>query len=95
MAARALGGRDLALAVGPLLAMRHKGPARGWIEAAMLADATDTMATLLAFGKLPRLTRWLVLGACAGAVAAGIVVSASLDAEDTGGSTGGSRGGPE
>jgi hypothetical protein len=79
---RALGGRDLALAAGPVLSMRHDGPVRGWIEAGMLADSADFLATVLAFGELPRRTRWLVLASTAGAAAAGAIIAASVD--DTG-----------
>jgi len=79
---RALGGRDLALAAGPVLSMRHDGHVRGWIEAGMLADTADFVATILAFGELPRRTRWLVLASTAGAAAAGAVIAASVD--DTG-----------
>lgn len=65
---RALGGRDLALGLGPLLATRHDASIRGWVEAGMLADAGDTVATLLAFGRLPRVMRWLVLAMTLGAL---------------------------
>ncbi|MDP9388535.1 MAG: hypothetical protein M3Q48_11655, partial [Actinomycetota bacterium] len=30
--ARALGARDVALGLGPVLALRHHAPARGWLE---------------------------------------------------------------
>jgi hypothetical protein len=60
---RALGVRDLALGLGALLAIRRDAPARGWFEAAVLSDTVDAVATLLAFPRLPRLRRWLILAA--------------------------------
>jgi hypothetical protein len=48
--ARALGGRDLALGLGALIALGGGGPVRGWLEAAALADAVDALVTLGALG---------------------------------------------
>lgn len=62
---RAIGARDLALGLGALLALRRDVPARGWLEAAVISDAVDAVATLLAFRRLPRLRRWLILAAAA------------------------------
>ncbi len=75
---RALGGRDLALGLGALLAARRGAPLRGWVEAGGLADWGDVTATLLSFGRLPRWGRWLVLAASAGAAATAAVVAPSL-----------------
>jgi hypothetical protein len=79
--ARSLGARDLALGAGALLAQRHDGPTRGWIEAGALADAGDLGATLIAFPRLPRRTRWGILGLIAGAVVAGAIIAPCVDAE--------------
>ena len=79
--ARSLGARDLALGIGVMLALRHKAPVRGWVEGAALADAGDTLATLLAFGKLPKSGRWLVLASAAGAVAAARLAAPVVDSE--------------
>lgn len=76
---RALGGRDLALGLGPLLAARRGAPLRGWVEAAALADLVDTGATLVAFRRLPRRGRWLVLASAGAAAAAGAVAARSLE----------------
>lgn len=75
---RALGGRDLALGFGPVLAERHRRPLRGWVEAAALSDLVDTAATLAAFRHLPKKGRWLVLATSGGAAAAGSLASFSL-----------------
>jgi hypothetical protein len=77
--ARSLGARDLALGIGVLLALRHDAPVRGWVEGAGLADAGDTLATLLAFGKLPKGGRWMVLGSAAGAAALARLAAPAVD----------------
>jgi hypothetical protein len=79
--ARSLGARDLALGIGVMLALRHKAPVRGWVEGAALADAGDTLATLLAFPKLPKSGRWLVLASAAGAAAAARFAAPVIDSE--------------
>jgi hypothetical protein len=77
--ARALGGRDLAVGLGTLLALRHDAPARGWLEAGGLADAGDVVATLTSFKALPRLGRWAVLAAATGGVIAARLASPAVD----------------
>src|SRR5882724_6377728 len=67
--ARSLGARDLALGIGVIMAVRHDAPVRGWVEGSGMADAGDILSTILAFGKLPKSGRWLVLASAAGAVA--------------------------
>ena len=52
--ARSVGGRDLALGLGTLLALRHRAPLRGWLEAAMLADTSDAFTTVMASRHLSR-----------------------------------------
>ena len=74
-----LGARDLALGIGVILALRHDAPVRGWVEGSGLADAGDTLATLLAFGKLPKGGRWLVLLSAGGAAAAARLAAPSVD----------------
>src|ERR1700716_1672271 len=61
--ARALGARDFALGLGAILALRHEGPVRGWVEAGGMADAGDAVVTIASFRKLPKLGRWGVLAA--------------------------------
>lgn len=78
--ARALGGRDLALGVGVVMALRHDSPVRGWVEAGGVADAGDVLATMLAFPSLPKKGRLMVLAAAGGAVAVARLTAASVDA---------------
>ncbi|MDP8957756.1 MAG: hypothetical protein M3N51_00815 [Actinomycetota bacterium] len=66
---RGMGVRDAALALGALLALRHRGGARGWLEAAALADLGDAAATLIAWRHLPRSGRVTLPLAFAAAVA--------------------------
>ncbi|HWC10228.1 MAG TPA: hypothetical protein VG455_03305 [Acidimicrobiales bacterium] len=44
--ARSVAGRDLALGLGTLLALQHDSSPRGWLEATILADASDALALL-------------------------------------------------
>lgn len=76
---RALGGRDLALGLGVIMSGRHDQPIRGWVEAGGLADLGDAVATLIAFPRLPRAGRWLILGAAAGSAAAAFASARQLD----------------
>lgn len=76
---RSMGGRDLALGLGALLAARHATPIRGWVEAGALADLSDVAATALSFRKLPERSRLLILAASAGAVLAGLALSPLVD----------------
>jgi hypothetical protein len=77
--ARSLGARDLALGIGVILALRHDGPVRGWVEGGALADTGDVLATLLSFGKLPKGGRWLVLLSAAGAAASARLAAPGVD----------------
>lgn len=77
--ARSLGARDVALGIGVILALRHDAPVRGWVEGGGLADAGDVLATLLAFGSLPRFGRFAVLGSAAGAVVVARLIAPSVD----------------
>ncbi len=76
--ARALGGRDLALGLGVLMASRRRQSLRGWVEAGALADLVDAAVTLVAFGRLPNRGRVLVLAAAGGAAVVGTVAARAL-----------------
>src|ERR1700759_44133 len=45
---RMLGGRDIALGLGTVIALDRGKPVRGWLEGAALADAVDFVACALA-----------------------------------------------
>jgi hypothetical protein len=46
--ARMLGGRDIALGLGTVIALDRGKPVRGWLEGSALADAVDCIACVLA-----------------------------------------------
>jgi len=75
--ARSVGGRDVALGVGALLALSHDSGVRGWTEAAMLADASDALAIGLAFRRLPRSRAVLMFAASLGTAVLGRVLASS------------------
>lgn len=77
---RALGGRDIALGAGAILAARRGGRRglRTWIAMGAMSDFVDTVATAAAFGALPARRRWLVLFASAGASLSGLAGYARL-----------------
>ena len=76
---RAVGGRDLVLGLGGLRALSTGSETRHWAQAAMIADAADATATLLAFRHLPARGRWLALLIAGGAAIAGAKAITDLD----------------
>jgi hypothetical protein len=80
---RMLGGREIALGLGALAAVRDErvspgwGSARAWLLAGALTDATDLVAMRAGIrdGSLPRIVGGLAALASASAVAAGIAAS--------------------
>ena len=78
--ARTMGGRDLALGIGTLRALSvDPAEARPWVALAGGADAVDAVVTLLAFRRLPRLTRWGILASTVGAAVVSVGVARSLE----------------
>lgn len=77
--ARTLGGRDLALGLGLLVSMAEGAPISRFAQAGALADAGDFVATLLAFERLPRRWRYVILAVTAGAALSGAFVAPFLD----------------
>jgi len=78
------GARDVALGAGALLALRHDAPVRGWVEAGGLADATDVVSVVLAFPRLPRTLRWMVLAVVLTAAAAASLLAPGVDEPEKG-----------
>jgi hypothetical protein len=89
---RALGGRDLALGLGTLAALRAAPPvspaavnsggtakaAGVWVGFAALADFLDMVTTAAAWGELPPVGRWLFATTAGGAAVVGAVAARSL-----------------
>jgi hypothetical protein len=77
--ARMLGGRDVALGLGTVIAVDRGKPVRGWLEGSALADGVDCLACLLARRELPpNVVRATVSLGGASAIA-GILLSRRLD----------------
>ena len=83
LAARGLGGRDVAIAIGTLASLDANdgyGPAvRRWIEAGTMSDASDTIAALSVWGQMPSLRRFLAVGTSAAGVVLGLRLAEALD----------------
>ena len=80
---RALGGRDISLGVGALLALRDEGAGAtvaAWVAAGALADGVDALATLVSWPALPLVGRIGVTGVAGGAAVLGVLAAATLRA---------------
>ncbi len=78
--ARTMGGRDLALGIGALRALGVSDEeARPWVALGGAADLVDALATVVAFGHLPRRSRWGILAVTLGAAVVSTRVAVSLD----------------
>ncbi len=75
---RALAGRDIALGLGALLALRSKRDVSRWLLMGAASDLVDTAGSAAGFGALPPRRRWLVLAASGGAACAGVVLAGTL-----------------
>jgi hypothetical protein len=77
--ARMLGGRDLALGLGVVIALDRGAPVRGWLEAGALADGVDLAGCLVVRDEIPRPTFVGIAPLAAAAALAGIWLSRQLD----------------
>ena len=73
--ARAFGVRDLAIGLGTVIALDRGTPVRGWIEAGVLSDLIDTVASLLAGSSIPPAIRWPCVALGAGSAALGAMLA--------------------
>lgn len=69
--ARSTGGRDLAIGIGTLVALRRDAPVRGWLEAGVLADAVDAFAVVTVVRSVPKGRALVAFVAAAGAAVVG------------------------
>jgi hypothetical protein len=77
--ARMLGGRDIALGLGTVVALDHGTPVRGWLEGAALADTIDCVASVIARDDMtPRAFR-ATAGLAAASAILGVVLARRLD----------------
>jgi hypothetical protein len=79
MFGRMLGGRDLVLGLGVVIALDRGAPVRGWLEAGAVADTVDLVACVLARDEMPRAAYLNTLALAGGAALAGLWLSHRLD----------------
>ena len=77
--ARAFGIRDALLGVGTMIAIDDKKPVRQWLHYGAVSDATDAVATLIAYRHLPKYRRFALLVAAASGAASGLALAQRLD----------------
>jgi hypothetical protein len=77
--ARMVGGRDLALGLGVVIALDRGAPVRGWLEACALADVVDLAACVIARDEIPQATYVGTAALAGGAALAGVWLSRRLD----------------
>ncbi|MGH2891701.1 MAG: hypothetical protein ACRDPM_00330 [Solirubrobacteraceae bacterium] len=77
--ARMLGGRDVALGLGTVIALDRGKPVRGWLEASALADTVDCVACVLARQDMSPAAFQAAAGLGAAAAIGGVVLSRRLD----------------
>jgi hypothetical protein len=76
---RMLGGRDIALGLGTVVALDHGAPVRGWLEGAALADTVDCVASVIAREQMtPRAFR-VTVGLTAASIVLGVLLARRLD----------------
>src|SRR5581483_4956795 len=77
--ARMLGGRDVALGLGTVIALDRGKPVRGWLEGSALADAVDFVGCVRAREEMPSSVFGTSAGLAAGAALLGVILSRRLD----------------
>jgi hypothetical protein len=80
VAFRAVGARDMALALGTLATRRSGGPLKPWLLAATLADATDLVATFAAGKAVPARSKALIGLLAGGAIVQQLALTRSVEA---------------
>ena len=78
-AARSVGVRDMAIAIGTLVALDKETEVRGWLEAGVMADAGDALSVLATWRAMTPLRRLLFLLSAAGSTFLGMRLAAALD----------------
>ncbi len=81
IAMRGLGARDAAIGVGLLAALDDPERARNWVEAGIIADAADFVATALGRGAGSRTAATAVLAIAGSAAVAGLWVRQQFTGE--------------
>lgn len=79
IASRATGGRDIALGLGLLMALEDGAPARRWLEAGAVADATDCVSCAASWQKLGAFRALASIATAAGAAWLGVRLASTID----------------
>jgi len=77
---RAVGARDMALALGTLGAFRQGTPLKPWLLGATLADTADLVSTLAAGRAVPRVGRVAVAAMAGGAIVQQLLLTRRVEA---------------
>ena len=77
--ARMVGGRDIALGLGTVIALDRGTPVRGWLEGSALADAVDCLACVVGRSELPGNVVGATVGIAGASVAAAALLARRLD----------------
>jgi hypothetical protein len=77
---RAVGARDMALALGTLGAQRTGSPLKPWLLGATLADATDLVATFAAGRAVPKAGKAMIALLAGGAIVQQLALMRSVEA---------------
>ena len=77
--ARMLGGRDIALGLGTVIALDRGKPVRGWLEGSALADTVDCVACVLARENMSPTAAAAGAGLGGASAILGVLLSRRLD----------------
>lgn len=78
-AARSVGARDMAIALGTLVALDKETEVRGWLEAGVMTDAADALGVLVAWRHMPSFRRLFFFLSASGSALLGSRLAAALD----------------
>ncbi len=77
---RAVGGRDMALALGTLAAQRNGSPLKPWLYGATLADSVDLVSTFAAGRSIPKAGKAVIALLAGGAIAQQLAIARTVEA---------------
>lgn len=76
---RTFGARDAVIGAGTLAALQGGAALRPWLHYGATVDAADALATAIAYRRLPRRTRFVMLVLSAAGAATGIALAQRLE----------------
>jgi len=77
---RAVGGRDMALALGTLAAQRNGSPLKPWLLGATLADSVDLISTFAAGRSIPKAGKAAIALLAGGAIVQQLAIASKVEA---------------